>query len=209
MLDPLISGNAKSPCNVDKLEKVDLLLLTHEHKDHIGDTVVISNKFDCPVGIPVGLAEQLITDGLQEKNVLNKIGFNIGGTIEYQAFSVTMVEAFHTTNTVPAVGYIIRLPNNYTIYHSGDTGIFANMQIWGELYPIDLALLPIGGVFTMDERQAAFATTLLKAKKVIPMHWETFPSLAQNTKRFVSEMKKIAPNCEYILAELGKKIMLD
>ena len=209
LIDPFFTNNPKAVCSWQEIEKPNLLLITHNHADHLGDAVDISKKFGCMVGVAVGVGEQLIKDGVRTEQVINTIGFNIGGTIAFQDISITMVEALHTTDSVAAVGYIIKLDNGFTIYHAGDTGISANMQIWGELYSIDLALLPIGGVFTMDARQAALAAKLLQAKRAIPMHWGTFPALSQNPDSFIKELNTVAPNCRYVAMPIGQKVHIN
>ena len=138
--------------------------------------------------------------GLPESQILNGIGFNIGGTVEHNGIAVTMVQATHSCDAGVPVGFIIRLEDGYTIYHAGDTGILSSMALWGKLYDIDLALLPIGGVFTMDAPQAALAAMMLRCKKAVPMHWGTFPVLAQNCDAFQEELKKL--NLEDVMMRL-------
>jgi L-ascorbate metabolism protein UlaG (beta-lactamase superfamily) len=140
------------------------------------------------------LAGNLATRGIPSKQILNGGGgMNIGGTVEACGFTITMTEARHSSTLGVPVGYVIRTPSGKTIYHSGDTGIFAGMSLIAELYPVDIALLPIGSVFTMDYRQAAKACQLLKAKAVVPMHYGTFPILEPNADRFVAELAKVSP----------------
>ena len=102
----------------------------------------------------------------------------------------------------------IRTPDGKHIYHAGDTCIFAGMELWGRLYPIDVALLPMGGVFTMDARQAALACKLLGCKQVIPMHWGTFPVLAQDTEAFKAELARVAPGCTCIDLLPGQSVQI-
>jgi L-ascorbate metabolism protein UlaG (beta-lactamase superfamily) len=106
------------------------------------------------------------------------------------------------------VGFIIRLENGFTLYHAGDTGIFGDMKIWGELYPMDLALLPTGDVFTMDARQAAMACSLLTCRQAIPMHWGTFPALAADPEDFTRQVRRFAPSTKPIIMRPGEKIEL-
>jgi L-ascorbate metabolism protein UlaG (beta-lactamase superfamily) len=155
------------------------------------------------LGCIVELAAKLKSQGLPDSQILNGIGFNIGGTVTHQGISVTMVQATHSCESGVPVGFIIRLPDGYTIYHSGDTGIFSSMALWGKLHKIDLALLPIGGVFTMDAAQAAMATMMLRCKKVIPMHWGTFPALAQNVDAFKKELEKLELGDALTQVEVG------
>jgi L-ascorbate metabolism protein UlaG (beta-lactamase superfamily) len=119
-----------------------------------------------------------------------------------------MVEAHHSSASGTPVGYIITFPDNYTIYHAGDTSIFASMQIYGELFDIDLAMLPIGGVFTMDPRQAALACKLLQCKNVVPMHWGSFPVLEKDTLNFQAALKEFAAGINCIDMSPGQTIDL-
>ena len=131
---------------------------------------------------------------------------NFPGTVEHAGFAVTMTPAFHSSESGCPAGYIIRTPDGLTVYHAGDTCLFSGMALWGQLYPLDVALLPIGGVFTMDAPQAALACTLLGCKSVIPMHWGTFPVLAQSTEAFKQELALRAPDCRCIDLAPGKSI---
>ena len=171
-----------------------LLLFTHDHFDHAGDAVAMARKTGALVVAIFELAGDLKAKGVPEAQLLHGGGgMNVGGTISVQGFEITMTEARHSCALGAPVGYVLKTPSGLTIYHSGDTGIFAGMALIGELYPIDVALPPIGSVFTMDYRQAAKACALLKAKAVIPMHYGTFPILEPNADRFVAELAKRLP----------------
>ncbi|MDO4970345.1 MAG: metal-dependent hydrolase [Comamonadaceae bacterium] len=174
---------------------VDLVLVTHDHGDHVGDAVAICRKSGATLGAVVGTAEKLAAKGVPGDRVLS---FNMGGTVSCKGVSVTMVPAYHTSESGSPVGYIITMPDGLTVYHAGDTSIFSGMALWGKLYKIDVALLPIGGWYTMDARQAAMACGLLKCQSVVPMHWGTFPVLAQSTDAFAEELKTSAPACTLI-----------
>ncbi len=152
----------------------------------------------------VGTAEKLAAQGVPHEQIINGIGFNIGGSVTVKGVTITMTQAFHSSESGVAVGYLLTFPDGYTVYHAGDTGIFSCMELWGQLYAIDLALLPIGGVFTMDPRQAAMACRLLNCACVAPMHWGTFPVLEQSTKEFERLLKQEEPDCEVLHLEPGK-----
>src|SRR3990170_1521079 len=162
--------------------------------------------------ILIGIFEligDLKAKGVPESQLLHGgIGMNVGGTVVLNGFSFTMTEARHYCTLGAPVGYVIQTPSGLTVYHSGDTGIFAGMALIGELHSIDVALLPIGSVFTMDYRQAAKAAALLKAKTVIPMHFGTFPILEPNADRFVAEVKKTAPGTRVVVLSPGEEILL-
>jgi L-ascorbate metabolism protein UlaG (beta-lactamase superfamily) len=152
------------------------------------------------------LSGDLKAKGVPEAQLLNGGGgMNVGGTVEVRGFSITMTEAHHSSTLGAPVGYVIRTPSGVTVYHSGDTGIFASMALIGELYPVDVALLPIGSVFTMDYRQAAKACALLKAKAVVPMHYGTFPILEPTADRFVAELAKVSPGTRPIVLAPGEE----
>ena len=132
-------------------------------------------------------------------------GLNIGGNLAYEGITVTMTQAFHSTLSGAPCGYIIKLEDGTTIYHAGDTGIFDTMKTFGEFYKVDVALLPIGSVFTMDPLQAAWAAKMISPKKVIPMHYKTFPILVQDPKGFVEIAKREAPGVEVVVLNPGQE----
>lgn len=208
LIDPFFTGNPKATLTWEDVAAPDVVLVTHVHGDHAGDVVNICKKTGAKLGAVVGAVAPLQQQGILPELCLNGIGFNIGGTVFEKGVGFTMTEAFHTSEAGCPVGYIITLANGYTIYHAGDTGIFANMAVWGDLYSIDLALLPAGGVFTMDARQAAQAAKLLRAKAVVPMHWGTFPGLAQGTAEFERELASRAPACKFVRMLPGQTLDL-
>ncbi len=178
IIDPFFTGNPSAVTAWNEIERPDIVLVTHLHDDHAGDAAAICREYGAVLGAAVGMVEPLVDAGLPRELALNGIGFNMGGTLRHKGASITMTEAFHAGAEGGAAGYIITLPDGFTVYHAGDTCLFANMRVWGELYDIDLALLPSGGVFTMDTRQAAKAASFLRARAVLPIHWGTFPALA-------------------------------
>ncbi|MDE7065205.1 MAG: metal-dependent hydrolase [Desulfovibrionaceae bacterium] len=208
LVDPFLDGNPSCPISRQEAGAPDAVLVTHDHADHVGQTVEICKATKAMLACIVGTAERLIAAGVPQQQVLNGIGFNMGGTLDVKGAQLTMVPAFHTTESGQPAGYIIRMPDGCTIYHSGDTCLFGDMALWGNLYPLDLALLPIGGVFTMDHRQAAVACALLRPKKVLPMHWGTFPVLEQRTREFKEELQKTAPKCVCVEIAPGQTFTL-
>jgi len=206
LIDPWLEGNPKAGGGVGTVPKADLLLITHDHFDHAGDAVAVAKKTGALV---VGIFEvvgDLKAKGVPEGQLLNGGGgMNVGGTVSAGGFDITMTEALHSCALGAPVGYVLRTPSGVTIYHAGDTGIFAGMSLIGELYPIDVALLPIGSVFTMDYRQAAKACALLSAKAVVPMHYATFPILEPTADRFVAELAKVSPGTRAIVLAPGQE----
>ncbi|PIU84378.1 MAG: metal-dependent hydrolase, partial [Deltaproteobacteria bacterium CG06_land_8_20_14_3_00_44_19] len=198
LIDPWIDGNPLCPVKIGDITKADLILVTHDHFDHSANAADISKKTG---GVVIGQPETVgrLKTGLSlpERNaVFGGMGMNIGGSATIDGITVTMTQAFHSSETGSPCGYIIKLENGLTIYHAGDTGIFASMKTLGDVYAIDIALLPIGSCFTMDPIQAAAALKLLRPRRVIPMHYKTFPILEQDASRFVDLAKKEAPGVE-------------
>lgn len=207
LIDPWISGNPLAPITSDDVTQADLILVTHDHFDHAADAGSLSKKTGgVIVGMPETVSRLKADHELPDENVvLGGMGMNIGGTVVVDGISVTMTQAFHSSETGSPCGYIIKLEDGTTIYHAGDTGIFGSMQTIGAIYSIDVALLPIGSVFTMDPVQAAAAVKLLKPKKVIPMHFQTFPILEQDATTFTELVGKEAPGVEVIALEPGQE----
>lgn len=206
LVDPFFSGNPSASRGWNEIPAPDLVLVTHDHGDHVGDAVAICQATGALCGCVVGTAEKLVAAGLPAGLVPAGIGFNIGGSIEVKGARVTMTQAFHTSDSGTAVGYVITLPGGFTVYHAGDTGIFQSMELLGRLYPISLALLPIGGFFTMDAVQAAHAARLLNAQAVIPMHWGTFPVIASSPDAFLAAVTETAPACRPISMQAGQTV---
>lgn len=188
---------------------VDMVLLTHDHGDHVGETVALCKRTGAMLGCVVGTASVMAERGVPSRQILNGIGYNIGGTMTWKGISATMTQAFHSSDSGVPTGFIIRMPDGLVIYHAGDTGIFTSMSLLGQLYGIKLALLPMGGVFTMDGYQAANACKLLGCAKVIPMHWGTFPVLAQSTDDFRANLEKICPACGFVDIGIGQSVKID
>ncbi|HET57937.1 MAG TPA: metal-dependent hydrolase [Deltaproteobacteria bacterium] len=208
LIDPWFEGNPLAPFGVNDLKEADLLLVTHDHFDHSGDAALIAiNTGATIVGMPETMRRLCDEEGVPESQIVLGTGMNIGGTYREDGIEITMVQAFHSSQTGAPAGYIVRMEDEFTIYHAGDTGIFGSMQIWGELFDIDLALLPIGSVFTMDPLQAAMAAKLLRAKRVIPMHYKTFPVLVQDAASFEEALAEIVPEAEAVVAEVGREML--
>jgi L-ascorbate metabolism protein UlaG (beta-lactamase superfamily) len=207
LIDPWFQGNPTAPFGPEEVKKAEFLLLTHDHFDHAADAVALARQTGALVIGIFELIGDLKAKGVPEAQLLHGgIGMNVGGTVVLDGFSFTMTEARHSCTLGTPVGYVIQTPSGLTVYHSGDTSIFSGMDLIGELYPVDVALLPIGSVFTMDYRQAAKAAALLKARTVIPMHFGTFPILEPNADRFAAEMKKCVPGSRVVVLSPGEEI---
>ena len=207
VIDPFISKNPKTPAalkDLAKLGPVDPILLTHGHGDHIGDTVAIAATTGAKVALNADLGHSFAALGwLTYKQMVR---FNKGGPIAPigPGITVTMVHAEHSSAVVHSdpetkkktvlpggepAGYIVELDNGFTLYHAGDTGVFADMAFIGAYYEPDLALLPIGGHFTMDPKHAAYALReLLTTPMVIPTHYGTFGLLKGTPEQFIQAL---------------------
>lgn len=209
LIDPFFEGNPSCSLGCGDIEAPDLVLVTHDHRDHVGSAVEICKKTGAHLGAVVGTAAKLVSLGVPKEQVLNGIGFNIGGSLVFRSVTVTMTQAFHSSESSVAVGYILTLPDGYTIYHAGDTGIFSSMELWGQLYDIDLAMLPVGGVFTMDARQGALACKLLRCRAVAPMHWGTFPVLEKTTDAFKRHVQALGLDVRVVDMAPGESVILE
>lgn len=202
VIDPWIEGNPSCPVKLEEIEEAHLVLVTHDHFDHSGGAVDVARKTGATVIACPETANKFKEAGLPDIQIMR---VNIGGSVTVEGITVTVTQAFHSSATGSCFGYIIKLEDGSIVYHAGDTGIFDSMKLLGELYPIDLALLPIGSVFTMDTYQAARALTLLKPKRVIPMHYKTFPVLEQTAEKFVALAREEAPQVEVVVIEPGQE----
>ena len=209
LIDPFFDGNPAAAMAAKDITKVDYVLVTHDHADHIGQALDICKATGAKLLAIVETCRKLNAQGLPSEQIINGVGMNIGGTMALGNVRVTMTQAMHSSESGLPVGYILTLEDGYTLYHAGDTGIFATMKIYGKLFSIDMALLPIGGTFTMDARQAAVACKLLRCAKVLPMHWGTFPALAQNTDAFAQELKKLDVDAVMVHCKPGETVVLE
>jgi L-ascorbate metabolism protein UlaG (beta-lactamase superfamily) len=187
LFDPWVTGNPSAPESAKNIGAVDLMLVTHGHGDHTGDVVPIARATGAQVLAPYELS--VIFQGKGLKNVT---GMNPGGTLRALGLSVTMVHAHHSSSFEEdgkniyagvATGFIVQLEDSLTIYYAGDTGIFGDMRLFGEMYRPQIAFLPIGDLYTMGPEQAAKAAEMLGVKQVVPMHYGTFPALTGTVKQ--------------------------
>ena len=209
IIDPWLTDNPLATTQAKDIAKADFVLVTHDHFDHIADAAeIVKATGAILVGMPETVGRLKQEAAIPDSQIVFGTGMNIGGTYTSDGISITMTQAFHSSETASPAGYIIKLENGFTLYHAGDTGIFSSMKLLGEIFNINCAMLPIGGVFTMDPQQAAFAAKLLKVDTVIPMHYKTFPILEKDTSSYVQIMEKEAPNIEVKVLNTGEEYIV-
>jgi len=185
--DPWLEGNPKCPPDQRRIDKADLILLSHGHSDHSADIVPVARATNAPIVVVHELAGWLERKGLQ-----NTKGMGIGGTQSVAGLEVSMTPAVHTSSTVEndvivylgePVGFVVRMENGKSFYFAGDTALFGDMRLIGEMYTPEIAFLPIGDHYTMGPEAAARACQLLGVRQVVPMHYGTFPVLTGTPDR--------------------------
>ncbi len=179
-MDPWTEGNPKYPQGF-QIDRVDTMCITHGHFDHIHDAVPLAKKFS-----PEVIAIFEICSWLESKDVKNTRAMNKGGSQQAGEVTITMTHAVHSCGILDgdkiiyggeAAGFVLRFADGRSLYFAGDTNVFSDMALIQELYQPELAFLPIGDLFTMSPREAAAACRLLKARRIVPMHFGTFPPL--------------------------------
>lgn len=207
LIDPFISNNPACDVPLNEIE-ADVICVTHGHSDHFGDAVLLAKENNAVIISNHEISLFSTNEGIES------IGMNIGGSITYQGVKFTMVDARHTSSIDfyedmivggSAAGFIVELENNTKIYHAGDTALFGDMEkIIGNIYQPDIAILPIGDRFTMGLHDAAIAINWISPKKVIPMHYNTFPAIEQDVNLFGQIINKLTPETELIILKSGE-----
>jgi L-ascorbate metabolism protein UlaG (beta-lactamase superfamily) len=198
LIDPFLSHNPNAAISADEAQATTILL-THGHQDHYGDTVAIAKRTGAPV---VAITE--VAGELQEKEGLEVNDCNLGGTATFDWGWVKLVPAWHTSTTpagtvsTPA-GLLISFGGKI-VYHLGDTCLFSDLQLVGKRHPIDVALMCIGGHYTMDRHDAVDAAELVGAKTVIPCHYDTFPPIETDAQAFKSDVESSTGSSVVVLA---------
>jgi L-ascorbate metabolism protein UlaG (beta-lactamase superfamily) len=202
-IDPWLD-NPKIPASEKEIERIDVLALTHGHSDHSGSAVDICKRHSPAVACMVEIGDWLTSQGVEAD------GFNKGGTVDFDGIKVTLTDARHSSSLPggleyggEAAGVVIELDDT-RVYHAGDTCVFGDMQLISRIYRPDVAILPIGGHYTMDPREAAVALELLGVKRCVPCHYGTFPVLAGTPE----ELRSLAPDAEILAPQPGETIEL-
>jgi L-ascorbate metabolism protein UlaG (beta-lactamase superfamily) len=181
LFDPWLTANPACPPAFKKPPQADVILVSHGHADHIGDLVLCARESGAVVVAIWEICEWLAAKGIQNVSAMNK-----GGSVDVAGLRVTMTDARHSSSFVEngqvvymgeAAGFVVGLEDGRNLYYAGDTALFGDMRLIGEMYHPEIAFLPIGDRFTMDPVAAAKACELLGVRQVVPMHWGTFPML--------------------------------
>lgn len=210
LLDPWVESNPACPKDQKTFDRLDVMTISHGHGDHMGDAVTLGKKFK-----PTVICNYEIHLFLQKKGVANTSPMNKGGTQEQHGLRFTMVHAVHSSGIEDggqviyggeACGFVIALEDGTKIYHAGDTAAHADMALIAELYQPEIALLPIGDLYTMSPREAAVAARLLQPKLIVPAHYGTFPALGGTPDQLRSELKKQGVSAEVVALRPGETL---
>ena len=210
LIDPWLEGNPMAPVGDSPITHVDALLVTHMHGDHASDVVRLAKRFRCQV---VAIHEAAMY--FEKQGVESVLGMNKGGTAALHGLKVTMTHATHSSSfDTPEgriyggdpAGFVVTLENGATIYFAGDTGPMMDMQLIGDLYRPDVAVLPIGDLYTMGPREAAYAARLLRARWIVPCHYGTFPALTGTADALRDELAKAGVTAEVVTPKPGESV---
>jgi L-ascorbate metabolism protein UlaG (beta-lactamase superfamily) len=188
LIDPWLE-NPNAPKDAASIDNIKLILVTHGHSDHLGNTVELAHRTGADIVAIFEVGTHLEALGLPRVH-----GINIGGSTTLHGITVTMVEARHSASikhngtVIPgglAAGYVLRLENGYRLYHAGDTGLFSDMKLIGQKHLPHVVMLPIGGYYTMGPKDAAVACKWLRAKHIVGMHYGTFPELTGSPEELI------------------------
>jgi L-ascorbate metabolism protein UlaG (beta-lactamase superfamily) len=180
VFDPWLTGNPRTPAAA-KIDKADVICVTHGHSDHTGDVIAVARTTNAPVVAVFELA-----NWFRAKGIKDVVDMGVGGTVEVKGLRISMVPALHTSSIDDngqsryaglAAGFVVRLEDDRAIYFAGDTGVFGDMALIRQMHAPEIAFLPIGDHYTMDAKGAAIACELLGVRQVVPMHYGTFPVL--------------------------------
>jgi len=198
IIDPFLTGNPVAAITPDEINHADIVIVTHDHGDHLGDAFTICKKTKATL---VGIHEIAV---MAQENGLEAEGMNIGGTIKVKGVTIHMVNALHSCDKGDPAGVVVEM-DGQTLYHAGDTALTYDMKLIGEFFQPDLSFLPIGDRYTMGIPSAAKAVEFTQTKKVIPIHYGTFPLVAADPFEF---KKRVGDRAEVIILKQGESYNL-
>lgn len=209
-IDPFLSQNPTTPEEFKHPDDIDYILLTHGHEDHVGDTLELAENTGCTVLAQVELSQLLKKHGLKEEQ---RIEFNKGGTVDFDDFSVTLVNANHSSSfqgeyAGEAGGLVLSFEDDICFYHMGDTNIFSDLEIYGAIYEPHVVAVPMGDHYTMGPQEAALCCEMLDAEVAIPIHYGTFPPLTGDPDEFVEFTEEYC-DTEVIIPQAGEQFLGD
>lgn len=184
LIDPFLSGNPLASLSLEKIDKADVVVLTHDHEDHLGDGFAICKKTGATLVSYHEIAVKASNEGIKAE------GMNIGGTIDVNGVKISLVQAMHSSYSGHPMGAIVRMDEK-TVYHTGDTGVFMDMKLIAEIFNPDIVFLPIDGRYNMDVLQASKAVELMGKRKYVPIHYGTFPIIQADPFKFKELSEKI------------------
>ncbi|MEA4901360.1 metal-dependent hydrolase [Desulfitobacterium sp.] len=214
LIDPFLTGNPKADIKAEDIQQLDGILVSHGHADHLGDAIEISKRTGAPI---IGVYEMAL---FCERCGARAHAMHIGGKHEFTFGTVRLTQALHGSFfEVPgsennfeyaglACGFLLQMEGKW-LYHAGDTGLFGDMELIGRRHPLELAMLPIGDNFVMGQEEAAYAATLLRAKRVIPMHYNTFSNIKQDPNEFNEMLRRKFPESQGIALKPGEILRID
>lgn len=211
IIDPFLTDNPQTPEELKQVGELETILVTHGHFDHFADVIPLAQETGATV-----VANFEIVSYLQGQGIENVMPLNKGGTAEVGGVRVTGVHAFHSSSIQlddgssiyagEPQGFVLEFESGFKLYHAGDTAVFGDMRLIGELYDPDLALLPIGNQVVMSPFEAAHAARLLGVEHVVPFHHGTFDFLTGTPEEFQEQIAKIAPNVNVHVMEPGDEL---
>jgi len=207
-IDPFLTHNPSTPEEFKTVAEADYVLLTHGHEDHVGDTIEIAKSTGAKVVAIVELIGILTNEGLPEGQA---VAFNKGGSVHFDDFSVTMVSANHSSSykgqyAGDPAGLVVSFENDICVYHMGDTNIFTDLKLYGELYEPTLVFAPIGDHFTMGPEEAAYAVEMIDPEVAVPIHYSTWPIIDCDPNIFKEVLTEFS-DIDVIIPSIGENIL--
>ncbi len=198
IIDPFLTGNPAAAVRAEEIDQADVVVITHDHGDHRGDAFAIAHRTGATIVAIHEIAVEAQAQGIPAE------GMNIGGTVEVKKIKIHMVPALHSAEKGAAAGVVVEMDGR-RIYHAGDTGLTYDMKLVGEFFEPDLSFLPIGDRYTMGVPSAAKAVEFIKTKRVIPIHYGTFPIVSADPEEF---KRRVGDKAEVIILRPGETYQL-